>query len=58
MNETALETIAAAAKVLKLDFSSEEVATYVDDEGLSQEMPGFCSPTSVRRNSRPQSRPC
>ena len=37
MNETAFETIASAASVLKLDFSSEEFAGFVEDRGLSED---------------------
>ena len=37
MNETAFETIASAASVLKLDFSSEEFAGFVEDHGLSED---------------------
>jgi DNA replication protein DnaC len=37
MNETAFETIASAASVLKLDFSSEEFAGYAEDRGFSEE---------------------
>ena len=37
MNETAFETIAQAAAVLKLDFSSEEFAGFAEDHGLSEE---------------------
>lgn len=37
MNETAFETIASAALVLKLDFSSEEFAGYAEDCGFSEE---------------------
>lgn len=37
MNETAFETIAQAAAVLKLDFSSEEFASFAEDRGLSEE---------------------
>ena len=37
MNETAFETIASAASVLKLDFSSEEFAGIVEDHGLSED---------------------
>jgi|GEM_PF-6756446 len=37
MNETAFETIASAASVLKLDFSSEEFAGFVEDYGLSED---------------------
>ena len=37
MNETAFETIASAASVLKLDFSSEEFACFVEDHGLSED---------------------
>ena len=33
MNETAFETIASAASVLKLDFSSEEFAGFADATG-------------------------
>ena len=36
MNETAFETIASAASVLKLDFSSEEFAGFAEDNGLSE----------------------
>ena len=36
MNETAFETIASAASVLKLDFTSEELAGFVEDHGLSE----------------------
>ena len=36
MNETAFETIASAALVLKLDFSSEEFAGFAEDLGLSE----------------------
>ena len=34
MNETAFETIAQAAAVLKLDFSSEEFAGFAEDHTL------------------------
>ena len=34
MNETAFETIASAASVLKLDFSSQEFAGFAEDHGL------------------------
>ena len=37
MNETAFETIATAASVLKLDFSSEEFAGYAEDCGFSED---------------------
>ena len=37
MNETVFETIASAASVLKLDFSSEEFAGFVEDHGLSED---------------------
>ena len=37
MNETAFETIAAAAAVLKLDFSSEEFAGFAEERSLSEE---------------------
>ena len=37
MNETAFETIASAASVLKLDFSAEEFAGFVEDHGLSED---------------------
>ena len=37
MNETAFETIASAASVLKLDFSSEEFAGFVEDHSLSED---------------------
>ena len=37
MNETAFETIAQAASVLKLDFSSAEFAGFAEDRGLSEE---------------------
>ena len=37
MNETAFETIASAASVLKLDFSSEEFAGFAEDHELSEE---------------------
>ncbi len=37
MNETAFETIAQAAAVLKLDFSSEEFAGFAEDHALSEE---------------------
>ena len=37
MNETAFETIASAASVLKLDFSSEEFAGFAEDHGLSED---------------------
>ena len=36
MNETAFETIASAASVLKLDFSSEGFAGFAEDYGLSE----------------------
>ena len=35
MTETAFETIASAASILRLDFSSEEFANYVDEHELS-----------------------
>ena len=34
MNETAFETIASAASVLKLDFTSEEFAGFVDEDAI------------------------
>ena len=37
MNETAFETIASAASVLKVDFSAEEFAGFVEDHGLSED---------------------
>ena len=37
MNETAFETIAAAATVLKLDFSSAEFAGFAEEHCLSEE---------------------
>lgn len=37
MNKTVFETIASAASVLKLDFSSEEFAGFVEDHGLSED---------------------
>ena len=37
MNETAFETIAQAAVMLKLDFSSEEFAGFAEDHGLSED---------------------
>ena len=37
MNETAFETIASAASVLKLDFSSEEFAGFAEDHDLSED---------------------
>lgn len=36
MNTTVFETIASAASVLKLDFSSEEFAGYAEDHDLSE----------------------
>ena len=36
MNETAFESIALAASVLKLDFSSEEFAVFAEENGLSE----------------------
>ena len=35
MSESVFETIAQAASVLKLDFSSEEFAGFAEDQGLS-----------------------
>ena len=37
MNETAFETIASAASVLKLDFTSAEFAKLAVDHGLSED---------------------
>ena len=37
MNETAFETIASAASALKLDFSTEEFAGFVEDHCLSDD---------------------
>ena len=37
MNENAFETIASAASVLKLDFSSEEFAGFAEDHDLSED---------------------
>ena len=39
MNETAFETIAQAAAVLKLDFSSAEFAALAEENALSEDEP-------------------
>ena len=37
MSRTPFETIAQAASVLKLDFSSEEFAGFAEDHGMSED---------------------
>ena len=52
MNETAFETIASAASVLKLDFSSEEFAGFAEDHELSEEAIEAVSEVISKRRSR------
>ena len=55
MNETAFETIASAASVLKLDFTSAEFAKLAVDHGLSEDAIEAVIPISRKRSNKPLS---
>lgn len=61
MTQTVFEKMKTAISVLKLDFTTEEFATFADDQELSEEAIEAVQtvfPTSVKRNSRPPSKRC